>query len=107
MASRRRFSMCLWTYEKKTFFSCQRLTRSGGVGQGRAILRAAQRTKRLDGRWSGGYFATGAEGRTPVMAIDFATLMPRKRREDGPRRRPSDVPCQPSLLCTVATISHK
>jgi hypothetical protein len=24
-------------------------------------LRAAQRAKRLDGRWSGGYFATGAE----------------------------------------------
>jgi len=42
-------------HEKKTFFSYQRLTRSGGVGQGRAILRAAQRAKRLDGRWSGGY----------------------------------------------------
>ena len=37
-------------HEKKTFFSYQRLTRSGGVGQGRAILRAAQRAKRLDGR---------------------------------------------------------
>jgi len=52
-------------------------------------------------------FAGGAEGRTPVMAIDFATLMPRKRREDGPRRRPSDVLCQTSLLCILATISHK
>jgi hypothetical protein len=27
-------------------------------------LRAAQRAERLDGRWSGGYFATGAEGLT-------------------------------------------
>jgi hypothetical protein len=60
--SRRCFSMCFWTHEKKTFFSYLRLTRSGSVGQGRAILRAAQRAKRLDGRWSGGYFATGAEG---------------------------------------------
>jgi hypothetical protein len=50
-----------WTHEKKTFFSYQSLTWSGGVGQGRAILRAAQPAKRLDGRWSGGYFATGAE----------------------------------------------
>jgi len=31
-------SMCLWTHEKKTFFSFQRLTRSGGVGQGRAFF---------------------------------------------------------------------
>ena len=41
LASRRPLSMCLWTHEKKTFFSCQRLTRSGGVSQGRAPLRAA------------------------------------------------------------------
>jgi hypothetical protein len=62
-STRRFFSMCLWTHENKTFFSYQRLTRSGCVGQGRAFfLRAAQRAKRLDGRWSGGYFATGVEG---------------------------------------------
>ena len=47
----------------------QRLTRSGSVSQGRAILRAAQRAKRLDGRWSGGYFATGAEGLTLALLV--------------------------------------
>jgi len=47
----------------------QRLTRSGGVSQGRAILRAAQRAKRLDGRWSGGYFATGAGGYSSPLFV--------------------------------------
>jgi len=61
--------MCLWTHEKKTFFSYQRLTRSGGVGQGRAILRAAQRAKRLDGRWSGGYFGDCCLGRTSASLL--------------------------------------
>jgi hypothetical protein len=42
-------------------FGYQSLTRSRSVGQGRANLRAAQRAKRLDGRWSGGYCATSAE----------------------------------------------
>jgi hypothetical protein len=65
--------MYFWTHEKKTFFSCQRLTRSGGVCQDRAILRATQRAKRLDGRRSEGYFATGAGAvptpfRTPKAA---------------------------------------
>jgi hypothetical protein len=62
---------CVLTHEKKTFFSYQRLTRSGGVGQGRAILRAAQRAKRLDGRRSGGYFATGA----PTARVRLALAM--------------------------------
>jgi len=57
------------------FFSYQRLTRSGGVGQGRAILRAAQRAKRLDGRWSGGYFAPNAEG----------TVLPLRSRQSRSR----------------------
>ncbi len=45
----------------------QRTTRSGSVSQGRAILRAAQRAKRLDGRWSGGYFAPGV-GVVPTLS---------------------------------------
>jgi hypothetical protein len=66
--------MCFWTHEKKTFFSCQRLTRSGSVRQGRAILHAAQRAKRLDGRWSGGYFATGAEGHASALLVVFKNV---------------------------------
>ncbi len=88
---RRRFSMCLWTHEKKTFFSYQRLTRSGGVGQGRAILRAAQRAKRLDGCGSEGYsglhvwslysitiqiIATGKRESEPVNCCDRLCLNP-------------------------------
>jgi hypothetical protein len=37
-------------------------TRSGGVGQAARPLRAAQRAERLDGRRSGGYSATNAQG---------------------------------------------
>jgi hypothetical protein len=46
-------------------------TRSGGVGQGRASFarRASGRSaaQSLDGRWSGGYSATNAQGLCFVM----------------------------------------
>jgi hypothetical protein len=38
MALSRCSFMCFWTHEKKTFFSYQRLTRSGSVSQGRAFF---------------------------------------------------------------------
>ena len=40
-------------------------------------LRAAQRAKRLDGRWSGGYFATGAEDLASPLFV-FLKYLQRK-----------------------------
>ncbi len=62
--------------EKKTFFSRQRLSRSGVVSQNREILRAARPAKRLGGRWVGGYFATGAEGLALPSRSSPRTLAP-------------------------------
>jgi hypothetical protein len=46
-------------------------TRSGGVGQGRASFSAPRSgrsaAQSLDGRWSGGYSATDAQGLCFVM----------------------------------------
>jgi hypothetical protein len=48
-------------------------TRSGGVGQGRASFSAPRsgrsEAQSLDGRWSGGYSATDAQGLCFVMVL--------------------------------------
>ena len=55
--------MCLWTHEKKTFFSSLAPTRSGGVSQGRAFL-----ARRVSGRSA--FTDAGAEG-TSTAAQGF------------------------------------
>jgi hypothetical protein len=67
--------MCFWTHEKKTFFSYQHTTRSGAVSQGRAILRAAQRAKRLYGRRSGGYAGNISSQGYRSLSLLFVALV--------------------------------
>ncbi len=81
--SRSHFSMCLWTHEKKTIFSCQR----------------------LDGCWSEAYFETGAEDITYGRDKSFQLGTDRRPCADPRRYRTgAERPAQPphGRLCRIA-----